>query len=333
MKKQGVFKMTTAIMLALILAFISNGCGGQAESDTGTGAPSIPPLTNTGTTSGTATSTGTGSGLRFDPPTLNASVGEVVYFSLNGGVPPYQFGFRQIDDCQSYDNYADADESIDQYTGQGWYRVGSIAPCVDRLCGLDSSGGEVYLEINISTGTSTGTSTSTGTATSTGTTTGTTTGTGEIQTVNCCPVNQAFWTGYYIKDKTTKYDDNMKLYVEDCGVNSHTSWIKIDLSSIPAGSVVTGAVLRFYVSDVRKRLVSNLGLWIRETSADPVSATASEITASTVGDMILTTTFKIPISSPGWISAEFKTGADGTDRLTQATSKGWFALKMNTGSG
>jgi hypothetical protein len=333
-------RIISAFATVAIIALLLQACSGGL-SLTATGGP-YP--TNTGTTTPTATSTA----LRFEPSEINAVCGETVNFAVLGGAKPYpQFGFVSAADIQSYQTGENPQGALDQTTGGGWYMVGTHSPAVDRLCVIDSAGGQAFLTINVGTGTGTGTVTGSGTGTSTGTGTGTGTstgtgtgtstgsGTGTETTVKCYPKNETFWTGNFIYRQTAKNDDMIKFYYADCEPTqiSYGNWIKIDLSAIPQGATVTKAVLYFNASAVRRELEYNLGLWINQTSSDPVTATVAQISDNADTSVIVTKTFKIPIATVGWYSAEFKDDKDGIGRLNNALSTGWFAMVIGSGGG
>jgi len=123
-----------SFVLVLFLALCA-GCapsGGGSSDDTGGGG---------------------GTDFAFNPSSVSANPGDAVSFSLVNGTPPYQFGYIDPNDIQSYDDPADVVATFDENTGIGTYTVGPNPNCTDRLAARDSDGKLAYLVITVGDGT------------------------------------------------------------------------------------------------------------------------------------------------------------------------------------
>jgi predicted esterase len=94
---------------------------------------------------------GTG-GFCFNMSTAYCEPGETVNFTLLGGTPPYQFGYMDPADIQSYDNVSQMQATFDSDTGIGSYTVGPNPSCTDRLAAQDTDGAICYLTITVGDG-------------------------------------------------------------------------------------------------------------------------------------------------------------------------------------
>ena len=89
---------------------------------------------------------------RFDPSSAQALPGETINFSLLNGIPPYQLGFEDTGDLQSYDDISEVVAYLNADNGVGSYTVGPNNNCSDRLAAQDSTGASCFLEITVGDG-------------------------------------------------------------------------------------------------------------------------------------------------------------------------------------
>jgi len=86
----------------------------------------------------------------FMPSTITVVPGETVNFNIQNGISPYQFGYINSTDIQSYSDVAQIQAQFDASGGSGFYVVGINDNCTDKLAAMDSTGEICYLTIIIS---------------------------------------------------------------------------------------------------------------------------------------------------------------------------------------
>jgi plastocyanin len=122
-------------LLACLLAVMAFSCSGSRSSssdDAGGGNP--------------------GYVFSFSPQVASASPGDTISFTLEYGTPPYQFGYMDPSDIESYSDASQIQATFDSETGAGSYTAGPNDDCTDRLAAQDSTGGLCYLTITVGTG-------------------------------------------------------------------------------------------------------------------------------------------------------------------------------------
>jgi uncharacterized protein YkwD len=89
---------------------------------------------------------------RFEPSEVTASPGETVNFTLVNGVAPFQVGYVDAADIQSYDDPSQIQGQLDPNAGTGYYVVGPNNDCIDMLAAVDSDGALCYMTITVGSG-------------------------------------------------------------------------------------------------------------------------------------------------------------------------------------
>ncbi|HQI42441.1 MAG TPA: hypothetical protein PK665_15205, partial [Ignavibacteriaceae bacterium] len=136
---------------------------------------------------------------------------------------------------------------------------------------------------------------------------------GTISTINVYPQSAQFWTGN--TEGTVKTDGEINTVYPKYG------WAVFDISSIPAGAIITSAEFNGYVN------ASSHPWWAIATMGNVNPVTAD---ASTIFDQIdlwevygyYQESGTIPL---GWISRPFNIGSPVSD-IQNALTQGWFAL-------
>lgn len=88
----------------------------------------------------------------FDPSSAQVLPGETVNFTIRNGVPPYQLGFENTWDLQSYDDIGQVVAYLNADTGTGSYTAGPNNNTTDRLAGQDSTGARCFLTVTVGEG-------------------------------------------------------------------------------------------------------------------------------------------------------------------------------------
>lgn len=130
-------KKALCIPLVLLLAVCLISCSGRSSGGSGDG------------TDGGGGGTGV---FRFNPETATADSGDTVSFTLVNGTPPYQFGYMDAADIESYSDPSQIQATFDSNTGSGSYTVGPNSDCADRLAALDATDSVCYLTITVGSG-------------------------------------------------------------------------------------------------------------------------------------------------------------------------------------
>ena len=128
-------RKTAYIILAILLTAFVSACGGKDSSS-----------------SGASGGGGGGDVFCFNPQTASVNPGETVSFTLENGVPPYQFGYVNAADIQSYSDPSQIQATFDSNTGAGSYTIGPNTDCTDKPAAQDSTGALCYLTITVGTG-------------------------------------------------------------------------------------------------------------------------------------------------------------------------------------
>ncbi|MHC4662321.1 MAG: hypothetical protein ACYS8W_11590 [Planctomycetota bacterium] len=310
-------RFASLVIIVTAVAIIMAGCGknGKDSVSQSTGTNTLPTIpTGSGTGTGTGTGTNPGNELVFVPDTVDAAILETVNFQLTGGTPPYQIGWRYADDCRSYSSYTLAQGGVDQYSGAGWYAVGPLAPSTDRLCAVDSAGGEAYLTVSVSGG-GTGTGTGTGSGTGSGTGTGTGTGTERPATIYCSQGAYASGT----EDGSQRTDGELYTYRDRIG------WAKFDISMIDPTAKIWSITLHYHVNKFGSgdQFYANGYL----SDVDPQNSTESVLTdgmhSSYGGDKVKTT-------RTGWTSERLSSSHDQWLTAAIAKGQGYVTLALRT---
>ena len=134
------------------------------------------------------------------------------------------------------------------------------------------------------------------------------------------PQSADYWTG------TTNGTDKTEVsYVKAWGGSggNDQGWMKFDVSSIPAGAVITGITFHGYVT------ITNYPYWsITPMPIDPVTASGADIwnTAQAGSGQDVAYAYNNESSSfaPGW--HEYTLEGTANEDLTSALSQGWFAV-------
>ncbi len=127
-------RKTACILLTILLILSVSACGGKSSNHS------------------SAPGGGGGDVFEFNPQTASANPGETVGFALENGTPPYQFGYVNAADIQSYSDPSQIQATFDSNTGAGSYTVGPNTDCTDKLAAQDSTGALCYLTITIGAG-------------------------------------------------------------------------------------------------------------------------------------------------------------------------------------
>jgi plastocyanin len=88
----------------------------------------------------------------FSPETAAANPGDTVSFTILNGTPPYQFGYVDAADIQSYSDPSQIQATFDSNTGVGSYTVGPNSDCTDKIAAQDSTGALCYMTITVGSG-------------------------------------------------------------------------------------------------------------------------------------------------------------------------------------
>lgn len=103
------------------------------------------------------------------------------------------------------------------------------------------------------------------------------------QVTVCRPKEQQYWTGRV--DLYQKIDEG--IIVGKATFNTHRSWIKFDLESIPDVATITQVDLRFYV-DVATEYPSTFSIKISTLSIDPVTSSRSSLRSEIISNSKVT---------------------------------------------
>lgn len=86
----------------------------------------------------------------FVPSEITVAPGERIDFVLEKGVSPYQVGYVDAADIESYSDLSQMEGQVNTETGVGYYVAGPNDNCTDRLAAMDANGEVCYLTITVS---------------------------------------------------------------------------------------------------------------------------------------------------------------------------------------